>query len=45
MRIITIRTSAMFMVRRGETPQRLAGYETDSLTTLFLDHLVDHVGG
>ena len=29
----------------SETPQRLDGYETDSLTTLFLDHLADHVGG
>ena len=29
----------------GETPRRLDGYETDSLTTMFLDHLADHVGG
>ena len=28
----------------GETPQRLDGYETDGLTSLFLKHLKDHVG-
>lgn len=25
-------------------PERLPGYETDSLTSLFLDHLSDHIG-
>lgn len=27
----------------SETPQRLAGYETDSLTDLFIEHLANHV--